>query len=559
MNSALKRIGGAAASLMVAAGLISGVSLVATTVAEAGDEMVTATTNVNVRTGPSTKHRVLGSLSTGQSLPTKGKAKNGWTPVTYSGTSAWISSDYVVLSDSDAEADDAKPSKGWRWGTVALNVRTGPSISSPIVTVAGKGYGFQVTGATKNGFSEVNFKGKSRWVTTQYLSPDKPGSKTPDAKKTWRYGTTNLNVRTDPSLRAKVVDVAGRGYGFIYHGRQENGFAEVTFKGKTRWVSARYLSETKPSGTSQPKEPMPSGAKPAPKPAPKPKPETKPAPVGNAKGVWRYGTTALNVRTEPRKSAPIVNVAGRGYGFLFHEVVENGYAQVTFQGKKRWVSAQYLSEKRPQGEAAGPKAPAKPKVTGVRYATTLLAIRTASRGGSTITDVKTGTKLEITGKVEHGRAQVVYKGAVRWVTAQYLSKETPRQNAQDDTDGRGGKVTVTGESGLTSNSRYLLARLKARYPQVTTYHGVRPDAIPDHPSGKALDAMLPNYRSASSRALGKDMAEWIKNNASQLNVEYIIYDQRIWNVRRSGEGWRYMADRGSDNANHKNHIHVTTF
>jgi hypothetical protein len=30
-------------------------------------------------------------------------------------------------------------------------------------------------------------------------------------------------------------------------------------------------------------------------------------------------------------------------------------------------------------------------------------------------------------------------------------------------------------------------------------------------------------------------------------------------VQRDKEGWRYMAGRGSDSANHKNHVHVTVF
>ena len=40
---------------------------------------------------------------------------------------------------------------------------------------------------------------------------------------------------------------------------------------------------------------------------------------------------------------------------------------------------------------------------------------------------------------------------------------------------------------------------------------------------------------------------------------YVIWNQRIWNIQRNGEGWRYMADRGGDSANHKNHVHITVY
>nr|WP_231747514.1 SH3 domain-containing protein [Auraticoccus cholistanensis] len=492
--------------------------------------MVTATTDVNVRTGPGTSYRVLGTIETGQSLPVKGSGKAGWTQVSYSGQTAWISSDYVVESSDDDDAPAAKPSKGWRYGTTALNVRTGPSLTAAVVTVAGKGYGFQVTGTTRNGYTEVNFKGRARWVTSQYLSEKKPGEAASTAG--WRYATTALNVRTEPTGSARVVDVAGKGYGFKFHGTTRNGYAEVTFQGSTRWVSARYLSRTKPSSGSS------SGS--------------SGSGSSTAKETWRYSTVALNVRTGPSLGAGVVDVAARGYGFLFDGTTRNGYAEVTFQGKKRWVSQQYLSTSKP-GVAGPSGSTALPKVVGYRYATTALDIRSASKNSTTYSEVPRGTKLAITGVKADGRAQIVYNGAVRWVTARYLSTKAPSSGA----GGSGGGQTVT-LPGLTANSRYLLARLQARFPQITTYYGVRADPIPDHPSGRAVDAMLPNYTSASSQALGKEMAEWIKANAGELKVEYIIFDQRIWNVRRAGEGWRYMADRGSDNANHKNHVHITT-
>jgi ribonuclease D len=69
--------------------------------------------------------------------------------------------------------------------------------------------------------------------------------------------------------------------------------------------------------------------------------------------------------------------------------------------------------------------------------------------------------------------------------------------------------------------------------------------------------MIPNYRSASGKALGYKVAAWAKANARDLEINYVIWNQHIWNVQRNGEGWRYMADRGDDSSNHKNHVHIT--
>ena len=80
---------------------------------------------------------------------------------------------------------------------------------------------------------------------------------------------------------------------------------------------------------------------------------------------------------------------------------------------------------------------------------------------------------------------------------------------------------------------------------------MRPGLFTDHSTGRALDLMIPNYRSASGKALGYDVAAWAKANAKSLGINYVIWNQHIWNVTRDSEGWRYMADRGGDSANHR--------
>lgn len=77
--------------------------------------------------------------------------------------------------------------------------------------------------------------------------------------------------------------------------------------------------------------------------------------------------------------------------------------------------------------------------------------------------------------------------------------------------------------------------------------GTRPNAT-DHDDGLALDFMTRN---------GAALAEYVRANARRLGVTYVIWSQHIWSVARSGEGWRLMEDRGSDTANHKDHVHVS--
>jgi hypothetical protein len=90
-------------------------------------------------------------------------------------------------------------------------------------------------------------------------------------------------------------------------------------------------------------------------------------------------------------------------------------------------------------------------------------------------------------------------------------------------------VPLVGGSGLTPNASALAQYVASNYPGVQSIGGVRPDPLPDHPSGRAIDIMV------NDMALGDTIAADIQNQSDRFSVSYIL--------------WRV--------ANHFNHIHVT--
>ena len=445
------------AGVLASAGLMAGMAATAVTpTATADADRLTTWTALNIRSGPGTDHKVVGGLYPGQLIKAAGASRNGWTPVTFNGKKAWLSSRYVKVagagkaSSSTADSTTASSKPGRRTTTTALNVRTGPSTSYRILNVLARGTAVATTGAYKNGYVEIRYDGRSAWVATQYLA---------------------------------------------------NGSGSAS------------------SGTSK-----------------------LPKTVGT-----RIATTALMIRTNSTSNFQSLGDVPTGTKLSITGKTRNGVAQIVYKGAVRWVNAHYLKK-----TTSGPSNSDVAKVVGHRYATTALMVRTSSSSNfKNLGDVPTGTKLAITGKTSNGVAQIVHKGAVRWVNANYLSKSKPATGTNIS------GIAGNGLSGLTPRSKSLLVKVHDRYPQITWYNGVRPDSIPDHPSGRALDIMLSNYTSSSSNKLGWNIANWVRNNASSLGVEYVIFDQHIWSVARSSEGWRTMEDRGSDNANHRNHVHVT--
>ena len=102
--------------------------------------------------------------------------------------------------------------------------------------------------------------------------------------------------------------------------------------------------------------------------------------------------------------------------------------------------------------------------------------------------------------------------------------------------------------GLTKNSLAVLAAVKYSFPGMTNIGGVRPDSMADHPSGRALDFMT------SDKGYGDAIASMLISRAGELDIEYIIWRQRVW---LPSSGWKAMSDRGGATANHYDHVHVT--
>ena len=205
---------------------------------------------------------------------------------------------------------------------------------------------------------------------------------------------------------------------------------------------------------------------------------------------------------------------------------------------------------------------ASPTATGIRYTTTGVNVRTEpSVDGKVITVLSAGSKVSMTSGSVRGWAAILYDNQRRWVRSEYLSSKKPSKKPSISTP----SATSTGisyapcksgsgvESGLTADAIRVHRAICARFPQVTTYHGVRADSLPYHPSGRALDAMI------SDSTIGWQIANYVRANASRLGASEVIYSQRIWTVQRSSEGWRFMSDRGSATANHYDHVHVTVY
>jgi hypothetical protein len=115
---------------------------------------------------------------------------------------------------------------------------------------------------------------------------------------------------------------------------------------------------------------------------------------------------------------------------------------------------------------------------------------------------------------------------------------------------------------ITPRMRQVKDAIDRRFGPFPAIGCYRAEATGEHPLGRACDFMLSTggvMPSAANVQRGYQIAAWAQANASRLGIMYVIYRQKIWDIRMASAGWVQMADRGSITANHFDHVHISVF
>lgn len=102
--------------------------------------------------------------------------------------------------------------------------------------------------------------------------------------------------------------------------------------------------------------------------------------------------------------------------------------------------------------------------------------------------------------------------------------------------------------GLGYNAQGVYSAIVAQFGQLNM-GGYRAGDSGDHGAGRAVDVMVDS-------ATGDAVAAFLQAHAGELNINYLIWQQRIW---YPGGGWQWMADRGSITENHYDHVHISVY
>ena len=202
------------------------------------------TAAVNLRSGAGTSYGVLRVVPSGASVTLTGSTSNGYSQVTYSGSTGWVASTYLATG-STSGSGSGSTSSATGTGTVvdgALNLRSGPGTSYGVLVVMPGNSSVSLLGQTQNGYVKVTYNGTTGWAASQYIragGTSSSGSSSGGNTATVIDGT--LNLRATASTSSAVLLVMPDGATVTLLGESQNGFSKVTYNGTTGWAYSQYL------------------------------------------------------------------------------------------------------------------------------------------------------------------------------------------------------------------------------------------------------------------------------------------------------------------------------
>jgi N-acetylmuramoyl-L-alanine amidase len=229
-----------------------------------------------------------------------------------------------LVTASLVPAQAAAAGQTVRVTSTSVFVRALPNANSALLGTALTGAAFTLTsGAVNNGFYQINYHGRTGYISTRYVALQGSAATVGQpAAGMVTVTTTSLNVRSQPNANSTAI-------GTVYYGAQYallnytpiNGFYEISFNGRTGYVSTRYTT-TGAQGNL-------SGG-------------TAAAPAHPTGSTLQVITTSVNVRSQP--SAYSVAVGTAFYGNTFHLLSPtpiNGFYSISYKGGAGYISASY--------------------------------------------------------------------------------------------------------------------------------------------------------------------------------------------------------------------------
>lgn len=239
--------------------------------------VVSATSGLNVRTGPSKNSTVAAVAAPGSTVYVTGHQGNWYHVQLPNGVTGWVLGSYIGMgTSSSSTSPTSRPVSPAKAGqpvaaagnrstiasrVSALNVHSSPSTSGAVVGSIYKGQKVVVLGHSGNWVKVQLPNGEVGWVLDSYTTgrsaahggaPKSTAVKSATAGSTSKRSTTTgaVNVRQRPSLSAGIVATVGSGTSYTVLGWSNNWVHVRLSNGSTGWISGTVIGTLKSKSTS---------------------------------------------------------------------------------------------------------------------------------------------------------------------------------------------------------------------------------------------------------------------------------------------------------------------
>lgn len=226
----------------------------------------TATSDVNLRSGPGSSYDLVETLPANTPLVITGEEQESYVPVRVDDSFGWVASEWIERGSATLTQTAATSQPGTATTMEPLMLHSAPDQVSEVVGTIPSAASVNLTGEAQDGFLGVAFNGATGWADASYLQvadvssqgvpvqtlaqPAAPATadtaSAAPAPVTLAPGssavtTSNVNLRSQPSADAIVIEVVPSGNPVAVTGSQANGYVNVRINGEAGWIDANYL------------------------------------------------------------------------------------------------------------------------------------------------------------------------------------------------------------------------------------------------------------------------------------------------------------------------------
>ena len=194
---------------------------------------------VNMRSGASTSHSIVRTLTPGNSVDVLENQANGWSRVRHNNTNGFIRSDLLKSPDSSASDSSAAQTTTLKT-TGAVNLRSGPSTSNSVIRTLAANTSVEVTG-TQGEWSNVRHNGTNGFIRSDLLSATGAASSSSSGTVVASMRTvTGVNMRTGPSTNHSVIQTLPANTSVDVTGTQGD-WSSVRHNGTNGFIRSDFL------------------------------------------------------------------------------------------------------------------------------------------------------------------------------------------------------------------------------------------------------------------------------------------------------------------------------